>query len=398
MVISNVIVCDANGERDLDVRIDNGKITEIGKSLKDEESVDGKGAYLMPGIIDVNVRLLDSQLNGKNIELAAGKALRGGVTTIVLAPDSYPRVDDRITLEFVQNYRDHDHGAKVETMIAATHDDERLSDIAIMMKQGAAAPYMTTSISNNQACRIAEYVKMYDVSLFCKAQDTSLSEVGVMVEGEIATRMGLVGIPPLGETVHVARMIEIARNFGIRIVFRSIASPRSIEMISQAKKEGVDVWCEVSLHHLLLCDEVCEDFNTTAKLTPPLATRENMLLLRKSFENGEVDMLTVLHRPNSPVNKEVAFADASYGCEAIEDALPLYYTKLVKSGMITLSKLMELTSKNTAASISRRAGVIKVGADADLILFDINKEYIVQNPQSLYHGELLNGEIMEIFR
>ncbi len=398
MIISNAVVCDVHGERQIDVRIDEGAVTEIGHNLSGDERIDANGTYLLPGLVDTNVRLMDAQLNGKNIDQLALEALRGGVTTVVLAPDSSPQVDDTIVLEFVQQHRSHWNGATIETMVAATNEKELLSDIAILLKRGAAAPYMTTAISNNLACRIAEYVKMYDRALFCKAQDTSLSEVGVMVEGEIATRMGLVGIPPLGETVHVARMIEIARNFGVKIVFKSIAAPRSIEMISHAKKEGIAVECEVSLHHLLLSDESCEGFNTTAKLDPPLAIHDDMLLLQKALQSGEIDMLSVLHQPNSPVNKEVAFADAFYGCEAIADTMPLYYTKLVKSGLITLSQLLEFTSKNTMASLGKEAGVIEVGSEAQFILFDAQISSTITNTQSLYHNETITGKVMMVFK
>ena len=397
MIISNVAICDAAGERRADVRISEGKITEVGPKLNGEPRIDGNGAWLLPGIVDTNVRLKDSQLNGKNIGTLAHEALSGGVTTVVIAPDSTPSVDNEIVLEFLQRHCRYDKGAKVETTIASTNEEEMLSNIAIMLKQGALAPYMTTSVSNNVACRIAEYVKMYGVTLFCKAQDTSLSSVGVMTEGKIATKLGLVGIPPLGETVHVARMIEIARNFGIRILFKSIASPRSIEMISKAKAEGVDVKCEVSIHHLLHCDEACDGFNTAAKLNPPLASRENMQELVRFFKNGEVDLLTALHQPNSPVNKEVAFADAAYGCAAIAEALPLYYTKLVREGMISMSELVRLVSTNPAAIIGKNAGAIAPGMDADLVLFDPEAEVVVDASDSLYRGERLNGRVVMAF-
>jgi dihydroorotase len=397
MVITNVVVCDAQGERNEDVRIIDGKITEVGSNLNGEPRIDGNGAYLLPGIVDTNVRLKDSQLNGKNIERLAAESLAGGATTVVIAPDSTPSVDNEIVLEFVQRHRNHEKGAKIETTVASTNEDEMLSNIAIMLKRGALAPYMTTSVSNNVACRIAEYVKMYGVTLFCKAQDTSLSSVGVMTEGKIATKLGLVGIPPLGETVHVARMIEIARNFGISILFKSIASPRSIEMITKAKHEGVDVMCEVSIHHLLHCDEACDGFNTAAKLNPPLPSKVNMQKLVQFFKEGEIDLLTALHQPNSPVNKEVAFADAAYGCAAIAEALPLYYTKLVQDGMIKMGDLVRLVSANPAAIIGKRSGAIAAGMDADLILFDPKAETVVEAQDSLYRGETLNGKVTMAF-
>lgn len=397
MILDNVTICDVSGERTATVRIEEGRITEIADAIEGAERIDASGKVLLPALVDTNVRLRDGRLTGKHLSELAKSALAGGVGTVVLSPDSAPAVDDAISLEFVQNHRNGCEGARVETAIAATIDDERFSNIAILLGRGAVAPYMTTSISNHLAVRIAEYVKMFGGTLFCRAFDRNLSSNGVMNEGAVAQQLGLVGIPPLGETVHVARMIEIAREFGIAVVFKSIASPRSIEMISAAKREGVDVRCEMSLHHLLKSDEACEGFNTVAKLDPPLPSEADVQKLREAFEAGAVDLLTLLHQPNSPVNKEVAFADAAYGCESIVDALPLLHTKLVASGWIGWQRLVELCVTNPARSIGKKAGSVGIGS-TDLVLFDPTPVKMVENRQSLYDGETLYGEIVEFFR
>ncbi len=393
MLITNAVVCDVNGERREDVLIENGKIVAVGEGLTSDAVIDAKGAYLLPGLVDTNVRLKDAHLNASTLEKVATEAQKGGVTRLVLAPDCTPSINDTIVLEFVQAHQKRESRVDLMSMIATVDEDERLSNIAILLKNGAKAPYMTTKVSNNTACRIAEYVKMHKSTLFCKAQDTSLSSVGVMVEGAVATSLGLVGIPPFGEVVHVARMIEIARKYDISIVFKSIASPRSIELITKAKEEGVKVACEVSLHHLMQCDEACHDFNTTAKLNPPLAEKEAMSALQDALKAGKIDSLTLLHEPNSPVNKEVAFAEAAYGCEALADGYPLYYTKLVKSGMISLPELIRLAVQNPAESIGQRAGVIAAGQEADLVLFDPTRSAVVQNTHSLYDNETLYGAL-----
>jgi len=393
MLITNAVICDINGERREDVLIEEGRIVAIGSGLVSDEVIDAGGAYLLPGLVDTNVRLKDAQLNASTLEKVAAEAQRGGVTRLVLAPDCTPGINDSIVLEFVQAHQKRENRVDLMSTIATVDEQERLSNIAILLKNGAKAPYMTTAVSNNTACRIAEYVKMHKTTLFCKAQDTSLSSVGVMVEGAVATKLGLVGIPPFGEVVHVARMIEISRNFGISIVFKSVASPRSIELISKAKEEGVDVSCEVSLHHLLKCDEACKDFNTTAKLNPPLAEKEAMLALKEALKDGKIDSLTLLHQPNSPINKEVAFAEAAYGCEALAEGYSLYYTKLVKSGLISLPRLIELAVQNPAGTIGQEAGRIEVGQRGDLVLFDPTASSEVNNSHSLYNGERLHGAV-----
>ena len=298
-----------------------------------------------------------------------------------------------MVLEFAQNGTKEITTPQIDFMLNTLKDDMSLSNVAILLKKGAIAPYMSTIAKNNIAIKIAEYVEMYGVTLFCKAEDNSLINSGVMLEGDVSSRLGLAGIPELSEVLHVSRMIEIARYFKIKILFKAIASPRSIELITKAKSEGVTVSCEVSLHHLINSDEACEGFNTTAKLNPPLSSRKDVQELQAALKRGEIDALTTLHQPSSPLNKEVAFYDAAYGCEALSDALSLYYTKLVKSGMITMPELVKLTVKNPAKALGCDAGEIKEGIKADFLLFNVNENTKIKNAQSLYDGEELFGSV-----
>ncbi|MBU0720640.1 amidohydrolase family protein [bacterium] len=398
MVVSNLIVCDVRGERNADVRIEDGIITEIGSGLSDSEVFDANGAYFIPLLVDTNIRLQDSTLNSKNIKSISKQALQGGVGHIVLNADSTPAIDNEVVLEFAQNGLRDIEGAKVDLMLNSLKEDATLSNIAILLKSGAVAPYMSTIAKNDVAIKIAEYVQMYGVTLFCKAEDNSLIKSGVMLDGDVSSKLGLAGIPDLSEVLHVSRMIEIARHFKIKILFKSIASPRSIYLINQAKKDGVDVRCEVSIHHLICSDALCENFNTTAKINPPLACASDVLLLQEALKNNQIDTLTTLHQPSSPVNKEVAFYDAAYGCEALENALPLYYTKLVKSGMISMSDLVKLTVRNPSSCINKEAGNIEVGQSANALVFNPHAKVKVRNRQSLYNQEELSGEILMSFQ
>ncbi len=398
MIISNTIICDIHGEREADVRIEDGFIREIGSFLSGPEIINANGAYFIPSLIDTNVRLYDSTLNSKNIKAISNEAIKGGVGHIFLNADSNPAINNEIVLEFAQNSLKDLAGAEIDLMLNTLQEDASLSNIAILLKRGAVAPYMSTIAKNNLAIKIAEYVQMYGVTLFCKAEDNSLIKSGVMLDGDVSSKLGLAGIPDLSEVLHVSRMIEIARHFKIKILFKSIASPRSISLISKAKQDGVDVSCEVSIHHLVCSDEKCEDFNTTAKLDPPLASLNDMLLLQEALKNSQIDCLTTLHQPSSLVNKEVAFYDADYGCEAIENALSLYYSKLVNSGMISMSELIQLTVANPAKSIGLELGSIEVGKEVNAVLFYQNARTVVNNPQSLYDKEELLGRVTMSFK
>ncbi len=377
MVIKNAIICDKDGQRE-----DNFTIED-----RTDNVIDAKGAYLIPAIVDLNVKLLDGVLNSKNIKTIADEAKKGGVGRIVLNADSNPPIDSESILEFAQNNLHNLDSVKVDLMLNTLKNDGSMSNIAIMLKKGAINPYMSTIAKNNVAIKIAEYAQMYKKTLFCKAEDNSLVKSGVMLDGDISSQFGLAGIPDLSEVLHVSRMIEIARHFKIKILFKSIASPRSISLITQAKKEGVEVSCEVSLHHLVNSDEACKNFNTTAKLDPPLASKNDMLELQEALKNDQIDILTTLHQPSSPLNKEVAFFDAAYGCESLGDALPLYYTKLVKSGLISMKKLIELISLNPAKTIDKKVSYL---------LFNPDVKSVVKNANSLYNSEEIFGEVISL--
>ncbi len=396
MVISNGVICDINGEKKADIRIENGVVVEIGNNLEDDTIIDAKGGYILPSLVDTNISLKDNTLNAKNIKKISKTAKEGGVGLVVLKPDTTPAIDNEVVLEYAQKSLAQLEGAQIELMLNATDSEGKLSNIAILLKEGAITPYMSTVAKNDVALKIAEYVLMYGVTLFCKAEDNSLKNSGVMLESSMSSKLGLAGIPELSEVLHVSRMIEIARHYKIKILFKAIASPRSIELIAQAKKEGVDVSCEVSINHLLISNEACDGFNTTAKLNPPLATKEDILKLQQALKDGKIDILTTLHQPSSPVNKEVAFFDANYGSEALALALPLYYTKLVKTGLLSMEELLKLTVANPAAAIGKEMGTIEVGKAGDLVLFNPEKSFVVENSQSLFDKEELFGEMTSL--
>ena len=394
MIIKNAVLCDANGERQADVEIDDGIIIKIADNLTGNDILDAKGNYLLPGIIDLNVSLPDGQLNASRLQDLSKSAIKGGVTRLVLNPDSDPAINNEIVLEFVLERKL--EGAKVQSAICATQEDKTLSNIAILLKKGAVAPSLSSTVDSNLIRRVFEYMKMYEGTVFCSAQDKALNGNGVMFEGKVSARLGLPGISVLGEIIHVAKMIEIARYFDVQVLFKGLFTRRSIEMIRAAKKEGLKVFSEISIHHLALDENACDGFNTYAKIFPPLADEKGKLSLQESLKNGEIDILTSLHAPQSKVNKEVAFYDAAYGTEAIEEILPLYYTKLVKSGLVTLSALSQMVSLTPAQMIKKNAGLIEVGQAADLVLFDSKGTTKVENTQSLYSGEVLEGKIISV--
>ncbi len=378
----------------VDIEVTEGKITKISANIEAKQSRDLGGAYILPKLVDLNVRLKDATLNATNIQKIAAQACAGGVGHVVLMPDMNPSVDDEIVLEFAQNSIKDINDVHIDVAVNTLKEDLSLSNIAILLKKGAAVPYMSTIAKNNIAIKVAEYVKMYKTTLFCKAEDNSLKSQGVMFEGDVSSRLGLAGIPELSEVAHVSRMIEIARYYDISILFKSVSIPRSLEMIQKAKEEGVDVKAEVSLHHLLKSDSECEGFNTTAKIDPPLVDESSKEALQTALKEGMVDILTLLHQPNSPVNKEVAFFDAAYGSSALAEAWPLYYTKLVRSGIIDLQRVLELCVNRPLELLGRDRVELKEGESIEKFLaLDVTSSHKVEDSNSLYNGEEIFGKI-----
>jgi dihydroorotase len=380
----------------VDIEVKDGIIKQISSDIKSDEFKDLKNAYILPRIVDLNVRLKDGVLNAKNIKKVASEAKEGGVGHIVLLPDSTPSIDDEVVLEFTQNTIKDIKDVKVDIAINSLKEDLSLSNIAILLKKGSVAPYMSTFAKNNIAIKVAEYVKMYKTTLFVKAEDNSLKSQGVMFEGDVSSKLGLAGIPELSEVAHVSRMIEIARYYDISILFKAISSPRSLEMIQKAKEEDVDVKAEVSLHHLIKSDKECEGFNTIAKIDPPLVEESLRIELIKALKDSKIDILTILHQPSSPVNKEVAFFDASYGSSSLKDALALYYTKLVKSGIIDFKELITLCVKNPLKLLNKDIKLTEGEKIDKFLAFDINQSYKVNDSNSLYNGEEIFGKIIQL--
>jgi len=391
MVYKNCMLYDGTK---VDIEIKEKTITKIANNIQSTELVDLKGAYIVPKIVDLHVKLKDGILNAPNMKKLSKEARKGGVGHMMIMPQTTPPIDNEVTLEFAQNSIKEIKDIKIDIAINALQEDLSLSNIAILLKKGATNPYMSTIAKNNIAIKVAEYVKMYNTTLFCKAEDNSLKSQGVMFDGDVSSKLGLAGIPELSEVVHVSRMIEIARYYGVKILFKSIAIPQSLEMIVKAKKEGVEVEAEVGLHHLLQSDTACEGFNTIAKIDPPLVDESSRKKLIEALKNDAIDMLSVLHQPNSPVNKEVAFFDASYGSSALSDAYGLYYTKLVKSGIISMEKLIELCVANPLQTLGKEIPKLQEGQSSEeFLILDVEQSYKVDDSNSLYNGETIYGKV-----
>jgi len=379
MIIKNATIIQNGLEVITDVIIENENSGEL----------DAQGCYLLNGLVDLNIRPCDEQISASSLKNISSSAIKGGVTTAVLMSDLNPSVSNEIVLDYIHSRSKLHSGAKIETVLDSVNEEEKLSDIASLLKNGAVAPYLITTLDNNLTRRVFEYAKMYNVPIFCQPLDVDLNADGVMHEGKVSARLGLSGISPVAEAVQVAMMIEFSREFNVEVLFKSISTKRAIELIFDARENGVRVKSEVSLHHLVLTDEMCDNFNTYAKIYPPLRDTETKEFLLEALKSGKIDILTSLQSERSVVFKEVSFFEAKFGTESIEDILPLYYTHLVKSGIIDMAELLRLTSVNPSNILNFKS--------SDFILFNPNVSYKIENSHSLYNNQEIFGCVEKVW-
>ncbi|MCF6201012.1 MAG: amidohydrolase family protein, partial [Hydrogenimonas sp.] len=247
-------------------------------------------------------------------------------------------------------------------------------------------------IDGNLIRRLMEYASMYGVKLFCRVNDPALQGEGVMHEGSVSSRLGLAGIPAVAESSQVARIGEFADFYGVDVIILGVSTPRSLKICSQNRY----LHPQVSLHHLILSDEACDNYDTAAKIWPPLREKSMREELVKILAKSGDAIIGSLHTPVSETAKDAVFSEASYGIEGLENFLPLLYTFLVKDRHIDFPALVEMVSKNPAESVGMgdRKGSVEIGQEADIILFDPDFTSIVKNPSSPYRDMKIFGKVI----
>jgi len=384
-----------------DVLIENGKITKVENNIEIRENtrvIDAKNFFLLPGLVDLNVRLANSLLNRNSLKKLTRNALRGGVTTSLIMPDFAPRLDNSTLLE---HFKIKAQNEECDLHVAAplANEEDRLNNIATLLNNGASAIWTISSCNANILKRGFQYARMKQAPIFCRCYDENLDDNGVMNEGELSFKLGLPGISKVSENSEVAKIAELSLINNTKIIFQSLSTKRSINIIREIKKTNKNIFSELSIHHLCKTEEACDGFNTYAKIMPPLRDEVERVAMMSELALGNVDILTSAHSPKSVSFKDVAFEDAEFGIGAIEEYLSLCYTYLVKSEIISMQKLEEVCSTNPANLINEdKIGKIEVGYRADLVIFDEKSSQIVEDKTSLYVGDRLYGKVVKVFK
>jgi len=369
-----------------DVLIKGGQVLEISPSMNEQEvlakaqgesveTINGKGKFLFPGLIDVHTHLREPGQEDKEDILSGSRAaVRGGFTTILAMANTQPPIDSRALVEFVRRQGEragYAHVLPIGTVTKGMQGTE-LVEMADM-KEGGAVAFSDDgkNIQNAEVMRLAlEYAKLTGFPIISHCEDKDLAGEGLMRRGVTSGRMGLRGIPASAESAIVARDLILAEETGGKLHLAHISTKESVELIRGAKARGVNVTAEVNPHHLIFCDEEIGITDTALKVNPPLGSREDRDALIEGLRDGTIDMIATDHAPHTQAEKARPFAEAPFGIASLETALSAVWQSLVLPGRLSIDRVVEAWSVSPAQRFGLSGGSIKPGASADMVLFD----------------------------
>jgi dihydroorotase len=402
LIIKNGRVLDpANGlDAVRDIAVEDGRFAGIGESIDGTgaEIFDASGLCVAPGFIDMHVHLREPGFEyAETIESGSRAAAAGGFTTICCMPNTLP-VNDNATVTSYIIERAHRHAiVNVLPIGAITKNSagEELAAIGSMVQAGVVAisddgrPVMNARLMR----RAMETAKSFGVPVIDHCEDLNLSAGGDIHEGIASVRLGLRGIPGASEDVMVARDILLAELTGARFHVAHISARHSVEMVAFAKARGLAVTCETTPHHFALTDSDLIPYDSNYKMKPPLRTQCDTGAVIQGVMNGTVNAIATDHAPHAGSEKMQEFEKCPFGIIGLETAIGLTLEKLVHTGKIGLTRMVELFTNGPANVLNLNAGRIQTGAAADLTIFDTERRwtYDVNKSASKSRNSPLDG-------
>jgi dihydroorotase len=400
-----------------DLLILNGKIAAVGKDAATQapgeiERFDAKGKIVCPGLIDLHVHLREpGQTAKENIATGTAAAARGGFTSVVCMPNTSPAIDNAGTVALIHE-RAVQHGVVnvfVTGAITKNIAGEELASIGSLKRAGVVA--ITDDghcVQNNELMRRAlEYAKMFDLPVMDHCQDYSLVTDGVMHEGYWSIALGLRGWPAAGEEMIVARNILLAELTGARVHCQHLSAAGSVALLREAKKRGVPISGEACPHHFTLTDAAVSGsekfwgndgkilakfqngdipewpaYDTNFKMNPPLRSARDREAILEGLADGTIEILCSDHAPHCDYEKEVEFDYAPFGITGLETGLALALMQLVHAKRISLPDLIVKYTVNPARLLNLKKGTLGIGADADVTVFDLDREWIFERDET----------------
>lgn len=386
-LITNVRLFDPAGGLDGPgaLLIRDGLIADHGGNLGRPDGaaqIDGDGAVLCPGLVDMRAALGEPGLEYREtIASAAEAAAAGGITTLAALPDSAPAIDDPALVRLLRARGEETGSLTILPYGAVTRGcrGEELSEIGLLGEAGAVAfTDGQRAVGDARMMRRAlSYARGFGFRIIQHPEDPALAAGGAATEGELATRLGLPGIPAAAEEILVARDISLARLTGGAVHFAHVSTARALALIRRAKDEGLSVTCDTAPPYFDLNETAIGDFRTYAKLSPPLRPDSDRQAVVAGLRDGTIDAVASDHQPRDADDKRFPFAQASAGGAGLATLLGVTLAQ-VHGGGLALADAVALLTARPAALLGSGAGRLTKGAPADLCLFDPERAWRVE--------------------
>ena len=372
--IKNARVVDPASGKDGagEIFISEGKISsEIAKA---DRVIDARGLVLAPGFIDLSARLREPGAEYKaTLESELDAALAGGVTSLACPPDTDPPLDEPGLVDMLRRRAKALSRARVYPIGALTVKlaGEALTEMGQLADAGCVAfSQANVPLADTQMLwRALQYAATFGFPVWLRAEDACLARGGVSHDGEVATRLGLPGIPSFAETIALATILELVRATRARVHVCRLSTAGAVALIERAKQEGLPVSCDVGIHHVHLCDMDLGYFDSHCRLEPPLRSQRDRDALSRGLADGVVDCLCSDHTPVDEDGKHLPFAQAEPGATGLELLLPLTL-KWGEAHKLSLAATLGRISAEPARILGLASGRIAAGAPGDLVLFD----------------------------
>ena len=367
------VVDPASGRDEVaDVLVADGKIS--GDKSKADQTIDAKGLVVAPGLIDLAARLREPGQEYKaTLASEMDAAVAGGVTSLACPPDTHPPLDEPGLVDMLRRRAKSLSRARVYPVGALTVKlaGERLTEMTVLAQAGCVAfSQANVPITDTQVLwRALQYAATFGYPVWLRAEDKWLSREGVAHDGEMATRLGLAGIPAFTETIALASILQLVRATGARVHICRLSSAAAVDMMRAAKKEKLPVTCDVGIHYVHLSEMDLGYYDSHCRLDPPLRSQRDRDALAAGLADGTIDCAVSDHAPVDEDQKQLPFAEAEPGGTGLELLLPLAL-KWGAERKLPLAKSLARVTSEPARILGVQSGRIAPGAPADLVLFD----------------------------
>jgi len=365
-----------------DILLNNGKIEKIGKIQgKNIHSIDCSRKIITSGFTDIRTHFRMPGLNYvETLDSGVSAAMAGGYTSVCLMSDECSPLDSP---ESINNIVDISKNAIIDILPIGSasigHKGKELCEYGYMVEEGAVAFSDTIHpVQNSQFLKYAlEYSGMYETPFISYPKDNGLSDGGVVNEGIISTKLGLKGVPDISESMMIYRDLMITQLSNQKIHIPIVSTGKSADIIKEFQKNGVNVTADTSPHYIFFNENKISDYNSNAKVYPPLRSEQNRKQIIKAIRNNIITCISSDHSPCSSEDKEKDIAHAPFGTVSLESAFSMSLTALINEGF-NITDVIKLFTKGPVDILGIHKNSIKIGTDADLTIIDPNNEWIFQ--------------------